>query len=200
MPQPVRALISKHSNRKIPHPYTIEDNYSGQHISGNLANWSHSFYMINSTFDSPIQGHALRDGHQLTLSIENKFPRRIINCLIYFKKRFLLIDDILAHKQQTITLKLSDLKKTEIFNEQEIERIIDELGITASSSYLKATQNQLIKNLLLDIDKKYRAKPDSVVFIGWVQAPVIQPGFEQSRPLGENLTLVNWELSVGINS
>jgi hypothetical protein len=200
MSQPVSAIISRRSNRKIPHPYTIEDNYSGQQILGFLNKWSHSFYMINSTFDSPIEGHALRDSHHLTLSIENRFPRRIINCLVYYKKRFLLIDDILAHKQQKITLKLSDLKKTEIFNDQEIERIIDGLGINTSSSYLKTTQNRLIKNLILGIDAKYRSKPDSMVLIGWVQTGVILPVFEQSKPLGENLTLVNWELPVGINS
>jgi hypothetical protein len=200
MPQPVSAIISRHSNRKIPHPYTIEDNYSGQRILGFLDKWSHSFYIINSTFDSPIEGHALRDSHHLTLSIKNRFPRRIVNCLVYFKKRFLFIDDILAHKQQTIALKLSDLKKTEIFNDQEIERIIDGLGINASSSYLKTTQTRLIKNLLLGIDAKYRSKPDSMVLIGWVQTGVIQPVFEQSKALGESLTLVNWELPVGIHS
>lgn len=200
MPQPISAIVPKRSNRKIPHPYTLEDNYSGQRISGFLDKWTHSFYTINSTFDSPIAGHALRDSHHLTLSIDNKFPRRIINCLIYYKKRFLFIDDILAHKQQTITLKLSDLKRTEIFYEQEIEKIIDGLGIKASSSYIKTIQNNLIKNLILGIDAKYRSRPDSMVLIGWVQTGMIQPVFEQSRPLGENLTLVNWELPVGINS
>jgi hypothetical protein len=39
-----------------------------------------------------------------------------------------------------------------------------------------------------------------MVLIGWVQTGVIQPVFEQSKALGENLTLVNWELPVGINS
>jgi hypothetical protein len=200
MPQPVSAIISRRSNKNIPHPYTIEDNYSGQRILGFLDEWSHSFYMINSTFDSPIEGHALRDSHHLTLSIENRFPRRIINCLVYFKKRFLFVDDILAHKQQTITLKLSDLKKTEIFNDQEIARIIDGLGINTSTSYLKTIQNKLIKNLILGIDAKYRSKPDSMVLIGWVQTGVILPAFEQSKPLGENLTLVSWELPVEISS
>ncbi len=112
----------------------------------------------------------------------------------------MFIDDILAHKQQTITLKLSDLKRTEIFYEQEIEKIIDGLSIKASSSYIKTIQNNLIKNLILGIDAKYRSRPDSMVLIGWVQTGMIQPAFEQSRPLGENLTLVNWELPVGINS
>ncbi len=199
-PQPVSAIISKRSNRKIPHPYTIEDNYSRQRILGFLDKWSHSFYTINSKFDSPFEGHALRDRHHLTLSIENKFSRRITHCMVYFKKRFLLIDDIPATKQQTITLALSDLKKTEIFYEQEIEKIIDGLGIHASASYLKSAQNTILKNLILAIDAKYRAAPDRMVLVGWVQAGVIQPVFEQSRPLGENLTLVKWEFSVGINS
>jgi hypothetical protein len=200
MHRPASAIVSNRSERKIPHPYTLEDNYSGRRILGFLDKWSHSFYMINSTFDSPIAGRAQRDRHHLTLSIENKLPRRITHCLIYFKKRFLLIDDILARKQQTITLKLSDLKKTEFFYEQEIEKIIDGLGIQASSSYLNTIQNELTKNLMLAIDAKYRSRPDSMVLIGWVQTGVIQPVFEHSRPLGENLTLVNWELPVGISS
>ena len=200
MSQPINAIISKRSNRKIPHPYTIEDNYSGQQILGSLDKWSHSFYMINSKFDSPIEGHALRDNHHLTLSLENKLSQNIVDCLVYFKKRFLLIDNILANKRQIIKLKLSDLKKTEIFNDQEVEPIIERLGINASSSYLKKTQNKLIKDLILGIHATYKSKPDRVFLIGWVQTSVVQPEFKQTRFLGENLTLVNWELPEGINS
>jgi hypothetical protein len=200
MSQPINTVISKRSNRKIPHPYTIEDNYSGQQILGSLDKWSHSFYMINSKFDSPIEGHALRDNHHLTLSVENKLSQNIVDCLLYFKKRFLFIDNILANKRQIIKLKLSDLKKTEIFNDQEVEPIIEHLGINASSSYLKKTQNKLIKDLILGVHAKYKSKPDRVFLIGWVQTGVIQPEFKQTRLLGEDLTLVNWELPVGINS
>jgi hypothetical protein len=200
VPQPVRAIVSKHSSRKIPHPHAVEENYSGQRISGFLDTWSHIFYMIDSRFDSPIRGHALQDRQHLRLSIKNKLPRKITHCLVYFKKRFLFIDDIPADTKQTITLKLADLKKTEIFNDQEIDRIIEGLGRIPSSSYLKNTRNQLIKNLLIDVDAQYRSKPDSMVLIGWVQTGLIQPVFERSSPLGENLTLVNWELPVGIHS
>jgi hypothetical protein len=200
VPQPVRALVSKTSSRKIPRPYAVQENYFEQRISGSLDKWSHSFYRIDSRFDSPIRGQALRDRHHLTVSIENKFPRKITHCVIYFKKRFVFIDDILADKKQTITLKLADVNKTEIFSDPEIDRIIDGLGIQPSSSYLKKTQNQLIKHLLLGVDAKYRSKPDSMVLIGWVQTGLIQPVFERFRPLGENLTLVNWELPVEIHS
>ena len=198
--EPVSALIPKHSKRKIPHPYTIEDNYSGQRISGFLDKWSHSFYMIHSTFDSPITGHALRDRHQLTLSIENRFSRKIIDCLIYFNKRFLFVDDILVNKRQTMTVKLAEIKKTEIFNEQEIERIIDGLNIKPQPNYLKTIQNHLIKKLLLNIDEKYSAKTDSMILIGWVRTGIVDPVFENFEPSGENLTLINWELPVEIIS
>jgi hypothetical protein len=198
--EPVIAITLKQSKRKIPHPYTIVDNYAGQRISGFLDKWTHSFYMIHSTFDSPISGNALGDRHQLILSIENKFTRKIINCLIYFKKRFLLIDDIPANKRQTITVKLAELKKTEIFNEQEIERIIDRLSINPPSPYLKTIQNNLMKDLLVGIDAKYRSEPNSMVLIGWVKTGIVHPVFENFKPLGENLTLVNWELPVEINS
>ena len=199
LPQPVTHILSKHSKRKIPQTYTIDENYAGQQILGSLEKWSHSLYIINSKFESPIEGRAFQDSHHLTLSLENKLPHKIINCLVYFKKRFLFIDDILANKRKIIKLKISDLKKTEIFNDQEVERIIDSFG-TNGSSYLKTSQQKLTKEMLHGIDTKYKSKSDMVFLIGWMQAGVIQPEFKQTKPLGENLTLINWELPVEITS
>ncbi|UCE53500.1 MAG: hypothetical protein JSV31_30390 [Desulfobacterales bacterium] len=193
---PVTHALSKHLKKKIPNPYVLHENYNGQQIAGSLDEWSHSFYMIKSTFDSPLEGHALRDPHHLTIKVENKLPHKIVDCLIYFKKRFLVIDDIPANKQQTIKLKLSELKKTEIFNDHEAKQIFNRFGINGSLSYLRISQKNLTKDVLLGIHAKYENKRDSLYLIGWVQGSVIQPEFKQIQPLGENLTLVNWEFTV----
>jgi len=198
--QPVTHILSKRSKRKIPNPFVLHENHTGQQIVGSINKWSHSFYMFHSKFDAPFVGKAFRDNQHLTIRVENKLPHKIVDCLVYFKKRFLFIDDILANNQQIIKLKLSDLKNTEIFNNYEAERIIQRLDVNARPSFLKTTQKKLTKDLLFGIHTKHKLNTNRVFLIGWVQAGVIHSKFKQTRPLGENLTLINWELPVKMSS
>ena len=199
-PQPVTHMLPKHSKTKIPNPYVLHESDSGQWILGSLDNWSNNFYMMNSTLDSPLLGHALRDDHHLTLTVENKLPFGLLDCMVYFKKRFIFIDDILANNRQIIKLRLSDLKKTEIFNDHEAERIIKRFDINGSPSFLKTMQSNLSKEVLFQIHNQYQSMPDSLFLIGWGRGGVIQPTFKQTNPAGYSLTMVNWELPVEINS
>jgi hypothetical protein len=132
--------------------------------------------------------------------VENKLPFRLVDCMVYFKRRFLFIDDILANKQQILKLRLSDLKKTEIFNEQEAERIVNRFAGNGSPSYLKTMQRNLTKDVLLQIHDKYKSMRDGLFLVGWGQAGVIQPSFEHANPAGKSLTMVNWVLPVEITS
>ena len=198
--KPVTHILSKRSKQKIPSPYVLHESYSGQQILGFLNNWSHNFYIINSKLDSPLVGHVLRDDHDLTLMVENKLPFSLVNCMIYFKKRFILIDDILAKKQNIQKLKLSELKKTEIFNDQEAERIISRFESSNALSFLKSMQSKLTKDVLLQIHEKYKLKRDSLFLIGWGRGRVTQPIFDQANPAGKSLTMVNWVLPVEITS
>jgi hypothetical protein len=198
--QPVTHILAKRSKKKIPNPYVLHESYAGQKILGSLNRWSNNFYMINSKLDSPLVGHALRDDHHLTLVVENKLPFRLVDCMVYFKKRFLFINDILAKKQQILKLRLSDLKKTEIFNDQEAQRIINRFNSNGSPSYLKTMQSNLTKDVLLQIHDKYKSTRDSLFLIGWGRGGVIQPKFEQTNPARKSLTMVNWVLPVEITS
>lgn len=194
--RPFIHILSERAKRKIPNPYVLHQNYSGQQIVGSINKWSHSFYMFKTKIDAPFFGQAFRDNQHLTIQVENKLPHKIVDGLVYFKKRFLFIDDILANNQQTIKLRLADLKKTEIFNDHEAERIIQRLDVNTAPSYLKTMQKKLAKDLLLGIHARYKLAPTRIFLIGWVQAGVIHAKFKQSHPLGENLTLINWELPV----
>jgi len=198
--RPVTHILPKRSKRKIPNPYELHENNSGQHIAGSINKWSHSFYVFHSKLNAPFIGQAVRGDRHLTIRVENKLPHKIVDCLVYYKKRFLFIDDILGNNQQIIKLKLSDLKNTEIFNDNEADRIIQRLDVTAGPSYLKTTQMKLIKDLLFGIHAKYKLAPNRVILIGWVQAGVIHAKFKFSHPLGEDLTLINWELPVKMTS
>jgi hypothetical protein len=193
---PVTHILSKRSKNKIPNPYVLDENYSGQHIVGFLNKWSHSFYKINSKLDAPLAGHAERDDRQLTIRVENKLPHKIVDCLVYYKKRFVFVDEIMSDTQQKIQLKFSDLKKTEIFNEQAMEQITNRYQINGASSYLKISQKNLTADVLREIHNKYKLNSDSLVIIGWIQAGVFQPGFNRDLASGENLTLLKWVLPV----
>ena len=198
--QPVTHLLSKRSAKKIPNAYILHESDTGQRILGVLNSWSDNFYMMNSKLDSPLLGHALQDDHHLTITLENKLPFGLVDCLVYFKKRFILIDDILAKKQQVIKLNLSELKKTEIFNDHEAERIINRLESNGSRSYLKTIQRNLTKEALLQVHYKYRSTRDSLFLIGWGRGGLVQPTFINTNPAGKHLTMVNWILPVEISS
>jgi hypothetical protein len=134
----------------------------------------------------------------MTLMVENKLPHNLVDCLIYYKKRFLWIEDILAGNHQTIKLSLARLKKEEFFSEQEVEKIIRRFDGNGPASYLRKTQRYLTSDLLLEIHAKYKSRPDSMILIGWIKSGMIQPEFNPISPPGNGITLIYWELPVEI--
>jgi hypothetical protein len=197
---PVTPILSQRSKAKIPNPYVLKINSGGPRIVGAAGRWSHNFYKLNFDLESPLAGSARQDNTYLTLALENKLPHKLVDCLIYYKRRFLRIDDVAAHSRPTLRFSLAKLKTTEIFNDQELENIINYFDSRGSASYLSAMQSSLAKELLLEIHHKYQSKPGSMIFIGWVPAGLIQPAFNRSHPAGSGLTLVNWELPVETTS
>jgi hypothetical protein len=195
---PVSHIISDKSNTKIPNPYVLQKKDSGQHIIGSVQPWSHNFYKLNLQITSPLAGSARRDKSFMTLMVENKLPHHLVDCMIYYKKRFLLVEDILAGNRQTIKFELTQLKKKEIFSEHEVETIIRRFDGNGSASYFRKTQRNLMSDLLLEIHNKYQSRPDSIILVGWMQADLIQPQFNQTSPPGAGITMINCELPVEI--
>ena len=196
----INHILSQRARKKTPEPYVIHENHIGQQILSFLDKWDHSFYSVTSKIKAPVVGKALRDNEHLTLAIENTLPHQIVDCLIYYNQRFVFIDDIGANKRHNLKLKLADLKKTEMFYEEQTEHIINRLNVHASTSYLKTSQRNLTEGVILGIHAKFKSKRDSVVLIGWMQGEVVQPKFEQIHPGNENLTLINWEIPMEIAS
>jgi hypothetical protein len=196
----VTHILSQRSKKKTPEPYVIHENHIGQQIVSFLKKWDHNFYMLTSRIESPVVGQAVRDNQYVTLTIENTLPHQIVDCIIYYKKRFVFIDDIRANKRHHIKLKLADLRKTEMFYEEQTEHIINRLNVQATTSYLKTSQRNLTEDVIRGIHTRFSLKRDSMVLIGWVKGGVMQPKFDQTHRLGENLTLINWEIPVEIAS
>ena len=195
---PVTHIIPETSNSKIPNPYELHKKDSGQQIMGSIPRWSHHFYKLNLNITAPLAGYARRDKSFMTLMVENKVPHNLVDCLIYYRKRFLFIEDILASNRQTIKLNLAKLKKKEIFSEHEVKAIVKRFDGSGSVSYLRKSQRHLTTDLLFKIHHKYKSRPTSLVLVGWMQTDLIQPDFNQASPAGAGITMINWELPVEI--
>ena len=193
---PVRPLLSQHSRTKVPNPYVLQGDDRGQQITGSLDRWSHNFYRLKLNFDSPLTGYARQDNSFLTLKVENTLPDNLVDCLVYYKRRFVFVDDILANTQQVLKLSLGELKATEFFNDQEVEKMARQLDERDGSAFLRSARTNLVRDLMLEIHKKYRSKAGSMILIGWMPAGLIQPEFVPSGPRGAGLTLVCWQVPV----
>jgi hypothetical protein len=193
---PVSHILSEKSNTKIPNPYVLLKKDSGQHIIGTIQRWSHNFYQLNLHFTSPLVGNARRDKSFMTLMVENRLPHNLVDGLIYYRKRFLFVENISAGTRQTIQYDLAKLKKKEIFGEHEVEKIIRHFDGNGSASYLRKTQRSLTSDLLLKIHAKYKSRPDRMVLVGWLETGLIQPEFNPIGPPGAGITMINWELPV----
>jgi hypothetical protein len=132
----------------------------------------------------------------MTLMVENRLPYKLVDCLIYYRKRFLFVEDILASNRQIMKINLIKLKKKEDFGEHQIDSLMRRFDGNGSDKYLRNTQRYLTPELLLEIHDKYKAKSDSMILIGWVQAGLIQPQFIPAHPPGSGITMINWELPV----
>ncbi len=194
----VSHIVSERSDTKIPNPYELQKKDSGQQIIGSIQRWSHSFYKLNLPVASPLSGYARRDKSFMTLRIENKLPYNLVDCLIYYRKRFLFVEDILAGKHQTIKVDLAKLKQKEIFGEHQVDSIVRRFRGNGSDAYLRTAQRNLTPALLLEIHHKYQTKSDSMILIGWMPAGLIQPQFNQAHPPGVDITMINWGLPVEI--
>ena len=193
---PAAPIISERSSAKIPNPYALQKKDGGQRITGSLPRWSHSFYKLNLNLPSPLAGSARRDTSFMTLLVENKTIHRLVDCLIYYRKRVVFVEDILANNRQTIKLNLANLKKKEIFGEHEIPAIVRRFEGHGSATYLRETQQLLVSDLLHQIHHKNKNRPDSLILVGWMQNSLIQPKINPSNPSGAGLTIINWELPV----
>lgn len=192
----VRHIVSEKSDPNISTPHILQNMADGQQIIGSIQRWSHNFYQLNLPMSSPLAGYARRDKSFLTLMIENKLPRSLLDCLIYYRKRFLLIEDIRAGSRQTIKVNLAKLKQKEIFGEHQIDSIVRRFHGNGPDAYLQIAQRNLTPGLLLEIHKKFQSKSGRLILIGWMPAGLLQPQFNPARPPGVGITMINWGLRV----
>ena len=99
-----------------------------------------------------------------------------------------------------VKLNLRNLKKQEIFGDQEIDKIMRYFDSHGSPFYLRKTQQHLTPDLLLEIHKNNKSWPDNLVLIGWMPIDLVRPQFNRPVAAGSGLTLVSWALQVKTTS
>jgi len=197
---PVSHILSNRSQTKVPAPYILQADDRGQFIAGSLDRRSLTFYRLQLNVDSPLTGSARKDNSFLTLKVENTLPYSLVDCLVYYNRRFVLVDDILAHTRQLLKLRLAELKAAEFFNDQEMQKIIRQLDSRGGGDFLRSALTNLAKDLMLEIHKNHQSKADSLILIGWMPDGFIHPEISPSVPASTGLTLVCWRVPVETSS
>lgn len=197
---PIRPLTDEKSSRKAPRPYVLHTVPSGQRISGFAPRWSDTFYQLRLDPGFSLYGRATMDERQVIITIDNRTPYRLINCLAYIKKRFVPIGDIPANRIHHEHIDLSELKRIEIFAPPEAERSVDKIQTDPGADYFKTLQKNLTADLVSKIDAQYRNNRDLVVLTAWVRAAIVQPRTHHLDRTGEAVSLINCEIPLRITS
>ena len=193
VPYPVTSVLS------TPGPYQLHTHDSGQRIRGFLEKWSHNFFMIQSTFEFPVSGQARFDEQGLHLMIENVTPYKIVDCQVYFKNRLFSLDDnILPDREYIKNITRSEIEKQELFDERQAELIAKSGNTTSSSSFLQRMQKSLAKDVFIAVHSQYTSEQETLYLIGWIQSGIIQAEFTKSGVVGEDLTLITWEIPIDV--
>ena len=196
---PVHHILPEKSATRTPAPYALHQTDSGQQLIGSISRWSQIMFKLKLHLASPLTGYARRDGSVLTLELDSELPHDLVDCLIYYNKKYSSAPNIRAGKRQIVKVDLVKLKKKEIFGGHHIDKLIRGYKGNGSNGYLRIAQQHLTPDFLLGIHEKYRSRPNSVVIIGWLDHGLIQPEFNRSRmPPGSGITVINWELPVEI--
>ena len=193
---PVNHILSKQSAAKIPNPYILQNRVDGQYIRGSIQRWQHSFYHLKLHLTSPVGGYARHDKSFFTLTVDNRLPYNLVDCLIYYRKRFFAVEDITAGGRHVIKLDWAKLKKMEFFSEPEAEAIARRYDANEADSDLRIAQKKIASELLFKVHGKYKSQPDRMILLGWVRSGLIQPNFSRIDPPGAGIAMINWELPV----
>jgi hypothetical protein len=199
VPYPVTFIVSTTSTQNIPGSYQLYAHDSGQRVKGLSEKWSYNFFMVQSTFEFPISGQARFDEQNLHLTIKNVTPHKLIDCQVYFKNRlFPLSDDILPDTEYTKNITRSEIEKQELFDAQQAEKTAKSSNTSISSSFLQRMQKSLAKDVFIAVHSQYPSEQETLYLIGWVHSGIIQADFTKSGIVGEDLTLITWEIPVDV--
>jgi hypothetical protein len=195
---PVTYLLPEKMEKNIPNRYVLHENPSEQRVTGFAEKWSYAFFTLNTTLEFPVVGQAELDDQRLRIMIENMTSYTISDCQVYFDDRVFFVGDIVPGKEQTKSITRSEMRDKELFDEQQAERIAKNIDENSPSAFVTTLQKNLGKDVLLATHLRYQSRRDSLYFIGWIQSGIIQVSFTKPGIIGQDLTLITWEIPINV--
>ena len=191
---PVNALMPGKGEEETVHNFNLHENDSEQTLKVSLNNWSHRFFKIVADMDFPLRGNASMDEKGLAITVENMSPFKIIDCHIYFAKRFISFGNIDPAKKQVKRLEGVDLQNP--IHIQDIGQLADSMVAISPKSLLEKVKRDITNDLLLSIDSLYYSKKKMLLFFGWIESNVISIDIDRPNISGNGITLLEWEIPV----
>jgi hypothetical protein len=193
---PVTHLLLEQPEKKTPDQYVVYETNSGQHIQGSSEKWSHNFFTLNVKLEFPIVGQARFEAQDLHLMIDNMTPHSITGCWGYFDRQLFFLDEIIPGEKQVKTIAQSAMLTKNFLTEPETEQFVSNPGSHNASSLLNRMQQGLIQDILRTVDATYQDRQDVLYLLGWIESGIIPTSFSEPGIIGEDLTLITWEIPV----
>lgn len=195
MAYPVAGQFLESSPFPAQNVYHVLEKDSGRVIRGDLKKWSHIYFSTRSGLEFSLEGEAGWSGEKgLDLLIENHTPYKIVDCLIYFDRRFMEVDNIEPDTRQETHIPKRVIRNRDPFD-------IRRAGFTGArdngpGDFMGRIRKNLEKQILLSIDSKYREDFRNLHLTGWIRSGIIRPGFHEDSIKGDGLTFIHWKIPV----
>jgi len=191
-PMPVGHLIPENATQKIPNPYRIEQAGLYNRIVGLSGKWSYSFFVARPRFEFPFLADVKADEEHLNLVVENNTPYEILDCLMFYNRRFYKIKDISSGRKESRRIAKSTIDLQKVFDPGEPESM-NTRGTRRESTFFDTMKNNLKENLRSAIHATAEADENTVYITGWIKADILKPSFAQKDITGEGVTLISWK-------
>jgi hypothetical protein len=188
--------LPEQPEKKVPDPYVVYETNSGQHIQGFSEKWSHNFFTLNLKVEFPIVSQARFEAQDLHIMLNNMTPHAITDCWGYFDQQFFFLGEIMPGERQIKTIAPSAMLSNTLFAETTAEQFDANRDRADASSLGNTLQRGLITDIFRTVHATYHDRQDVLYLIGWIESEIIQTGLTGPDIIGEDLTLITWEIPV----
>lgn len=194
---PVTGQFLESSSVPVLNVYTLVERDSGQVIHGYVKRWSHIYFSVRSGIHFSLGGEATwGEKEGLDLTIENGTPFEIVDCLLYFGKHFMDVDDIGPDNRLEIHIPAQDIHKRYVFDKQRAGFTGTRGQENGSVDFMRRIRERLEEDILRSIDSTYGNDVKNLQLTGWIRSGIIRPEFQDGSTKGNGLTFIHWNIPV----
>ncbi len=193
-PLPFIPIIPDTLGEDRPRVLILHQRGGEQTLEVHLEKWSHRFLKAEASLAFHLRGEAVLDGDELVISIKNGTRLPFMGFLIFFKDRFITLAGLPRDNGETIRLPLSSIEKRAIYTSEMAGNLIKKMLPEATGPLLERLWDDIMKEFLESIGRRYQSKGDRILLFGWTRAHAIPLIFEPNLFTGEGVLLLEWEI------